>query len=183
MVMSRKTFSPTSASSSRLALAVVRTKIPTAHIDGGHGNNHQRDQIPGALQRPEVPQQHGDADDEGQARAVPRQDRAFPGKTAPPGPAGSPCPAGSAIEPQSFPKAATTTASTPTTTMPRVRTSGMVEVGSGSPRRMARWLARQCWKLSAATTAPRAMSGRPSRRRPPLPTASAIVDSQPHQWR
>lgn len=85
MVMSRKTFSPTNASSSRLALAVVRTKIPTAHMMAATATITSAYEIPGALQRPEVPQQHGDADDEGQARAVPRQDRAFPGKTAPPG--------------------------------------------------------------------------------------------------
>ena len=40
--------------------------------------------------------------------------------------------------------------------------------GSGRPRRMARWLAFQWRKLVSATSAPRAISGRPRMRRPPV---------------
>src|SRR5215831_5509705 len=56
-----------------------------------------------------------------------------------------------------------------TTAMPAIvaaRTQGMIDLGSGSPRRSARWLRTHSAYATTASTAPRTMSGTPSRWRP-----------------
>ena len=114
----------------------------------------------GALQRPDVAQQHRHADHDGQTGAVPGKSGTLPRQ-----------PGVRRIRRGRHgvsvaPKAAIATAIAPTATMPIVSTSGIHDRGKGSPRRIARWLARHCRKLSAATTAPKAMSGSPRSRRP-----------------
>ena len=65
------------------------------------------------------------------------------------------------------PMRARTTAMTATAPTPIESTSGIGERGRGSPRRIARSLARQCRKLVIATRAPSAIIGKPRIRRPP----------------
>ena len=133
--------------------------------DHGPDDHGPRDQSEGnflirPVQRPDVAQQHRHADHDGETGAIPGESGALSGQPgiradAVPTPWSSGAPGG-----------VSATAIAPTTTIPIVRMRGIRDRGKGSPRRMARWLACHCRKLSAATMAPRAISGRPRSRRP-----------------